>query len=124
MTRLERAWDGMRFPFLTALLVSSLAVAGCATTHADQTAKLLDPLVGHRLSEVTDRVGPPTGNYDMGQGYMAFEWERFGSSQPGVTDCLVVMAAMPAYGNTQSTPPTDFANWIVQSWHPYGKGCP
>jgi hypothetical protein len=114
----------MRFPFLTLLLVLSVAVAGCATMHADQTAKLLDPLVGHRLSEVSDRFGPPTGNYDMGQGFMAFEWEHFGSGPSGSGGCLVVISAMPSYGNVESVPATELDNWIVQSWHPYGTGCP
>jgi hypothetical protein len=114
----------MRVPFLTLLFVLSLAAAGCATMHADQTAKLLDPLVGHRLSEVSDRIGPPTGNYDMGEGFMAFEWDHFGSGPSGATDCLVVISAMPAYGDIRSIPATDRNDWIVQSWHPYGKGCP
>jgi hypothetical protein len=110
----------MRFPLLVLILV---AVAGCAAMHAEQTAKLLDPYVGHPLAEVADRFGPPSGNYDMGEGFMAFEWSHFGLSQTDTTDCLVLIAALPTYGNTKSTPPTDRANWIVQSWHPYGTGC-
>jgi hypothetical protein len=113
----------MRFPIVMLLCVFSLAAAGCTAMHADQTAKQLDPLVGHRLSEVSDLFGPPTGNYDMGQGFMAFEWDHFGAGQSGTTDCLVVIAAMPTYGDVQSIPVTARDNWIVQSWHPYGKGC-
>jgi hypothetical protein len=111
----------MRFPLFALIFV---AVAGCAAMHADQTAKLFDPYIGHPLSEVADRFGPPTGNYDMGQGLMAFEWDHFGASQSGPADCLVLIAALPTYGDPRSTPPTDRANWIMQSWHPYGKGCP
>ena len=108
-------------PLLTLIFV---AVASCTGMRAPQTKQLLDPYIGHRLSEVAARFGPPTGNFDMGQGLMAFEWDRFGLDQPGAADCRVMFAALPTYGNTISTPPTDLANWIIQTWQPYGSGCP
>jgi len=90
---------------------------------AQQTAKLLDPYVGHPLSEVAARFGPPSLNIDTGDGLMTFQWDRFGMGQSGGADCRVLISALPTYGDPTVTPPTDLANWIIKSWHSYGTGC-
>jgi hypothetical protein len=111
----------MRFPLLTLIFI---AAAGCTAMHDQQTAKLMDPYVGQPVSEVAARFGAPTGNYDMGVGgMMAFEWRHFGSGQSGGADCVVMVAALPNFGNVLSTPPTDLTHWIVQTWHASGAGC-
>ncbi len=110
-------------PNLLALLVC-VAVGGCSSMHAGQTATLLDPYIGHPLSDVADRFGPPSSNFATGDGLMEFQWNHFSASQNGgVADCRLLILALPTYGDSMVTPPTDRANWIIKSWSSFGSGC-
>lgn len=98
-------------------------LAGCSTGGRSSTAAQLEAYVGHRLSEVTDRYGPPSADFDTANGEIGFQWNNFADTaapQAGARgQCRVVVSAMPLYGDA---PTTDYANWVVKSVHAYG-GC-
>ncbi len=101
---------------------------------------MMNAYVGHPLSDVALRFGPPTANVDMGGGRMAFQWEHFGvgpalgiatqaqaggqvlylAPQAQQTQCSVSIETMPTVENAS---PADLANWIVQGWQYTGSGC-
>jgi hypothetical protein len=92
-------------------------VAGCASTHPQQVAALLDPFVGHSLSEVADRLGPPSSNFATSDIFMTFQWE------PAATNCRILVEAAPVEGDVESVPPFQLYKWIVKSWSASGSGC-
>jgi hypothetical protein len=108
----------VRLPLIAVLFI---AVTGC--THTQQTAGFLDPYVGHTLAEVVGRFGPPSVNFGTGDGFMTFQWDHFGTGQPGGSDCRVLISASPIDGDAMVAPPEERDNWIVKSWHAYGGGC-
>jgi hypothetical protein len=103
-------------------LVACIVVAGCSSMHAKETATLLDPYIGHPLSEIVDRFGPPAVNFAADDGLMSFQWNGFAMNM-GMSDCRVLILALPTYGDPMVTPPGDFPNWIIKSWSSYGAGC-
>jgi hypothetical protein len=112
-------------PFNMLFLLLYVVISGCSSTRSQQTAMLLDPYVGHSLSDVADRFGSPSGNFaSSDNGRMEFQWDHFSENQTGGAGCRVLISALPTYGDSMVTPPTDRANWIVKSWSSYGSGCP
>ena len=110
----------MRFLLIAFLFIG---ITACTATRSQRAANVLDPLVGHHLSEVADLFGPPSVNFATSDGLMTFEWDHSGAGQSGGGDCRILISTLPTYGDPTVTPPTDLASWIVKSWHAYGSGC-
>jgi hypothetical protein len=113
-------------PYLTlaALALGPLAgLAGCSSASHSSTSAQFAGYVDHRLSEVTDRYGPPSANFDTGNGETVFQWNGLAGDaappQSGSRQCRVIVSAMPLYGDA---PTTDYGNWVVKSVQAYG-GC-
>jgi hypothetical protein len=115
-------------------MVIFAAVVGCSTLHrATQTKQVMDPYIGRQLSDVAQRFGPPSSNFQMtDNGEMAFQWNHFSPDQApamapqaagaasNLINCRVWVSALPVYNGA---PTTNLTSWIVQSWDSYGSDC-
>lgn len=121
----------VRLPLLTVIFV---AVAGCSTLHrATMMKQVMDPYIGHQLSDVAARFGPPASNFQMADnGQTAFQWDHFSPDQPAgmapqasgaassQINCRMWVSALPTYGEASTA---ILSSWIVESWDSYGSDC-
>jgi hypothetical protein len=122
----------VRLPLLTVIFA---AVAGCSTLHrATMMKQVMDPYIGHPLSDVAARFGPPGSNFPTADnGQMTFQWNHFSPDQPPAMaavaagapplpqiDCRMWVSALPTYGDASTAV---LSSWIVQSWDSYGSDC-
>jgi hypothetical protein len=108
--------------FAVALLASGAAKA--------QTG--FNAYIGHPVSELALRIGPPTTASAGPDGWTTFTWRRFGptgqrigasSVVEGVTlftgRCVLRVESRPA----RSNPTAAMDDWIMESWRFVGWGC-
>jgi len=102
-----------------------IALPGCSMLRSGQTQQVLDGYIGHSLSEVGDRFGPPQSNFpQIDNGEISFEWNNFSLDRPPgapaggpPTSCRVWISALPAYPGAN---PAFLGSWIVQSSQSFG----
>jgi hypothetical protein len=99
----------------------ALSLAGCFATAAERVRHNLDNMVGHPVSELALKLGPPQYQFAAGQGTMAFQWERQGVHRAHgavrVEECRLSVIARSA-----SLSPT-LGDWIIERWEYTGNAC-
>jgi hypothetical protein len=109
-----------------------LALSGCSTTHSVRTKSIMEPFIGHPVSDVAARFGPPDGNFEIiDTGQMAFQWNRFDLNQAlgmagqaaaparsTLGECRVLVTTL---ATPKDSPTTDLTKWFILSWDAYGN---
>jgi hypothetical protein len=86
------------------LLIACLTLTLVACSTFRSTNNGLQSYVGHAVSEVADRLGPPNTKFDFSDGRRSFGWE-------GYSGCNYSVIA------TTGTPGSpSLADWKVESW--------
>jgi hypothetical protein len=83
--------------------------------------------VGHPVSDLAMRIGPPTNVFRGPNGWPIFQWE-IGSGIKGMViegllvhqgRCILEVATRPATSN----PTSIMVDWIMENWRFKGGGC-
>jgi hypothetical protein len=78
----------------------ALSLTACAPYWAGHK----DGYIGHPVSEVVLKLGPPTTRFDAGNGRVAFQWSDFGGCSSSATT------------TTKKPGSTSLADWTIESW--------
>jgi hypothetical protein len=82
------------------VVLLALSLTACAT----YPGQVDDAYIGHSVSEVVLKLGPPTTRFDAGSGRMAFQWLNYGECSRSAT------------ATTTKPGSTSLADWTVESW--------
>ena len=88
----------MRWLVIVWLMLSLTACAALIATGLESE------FVGHPVSEVVAKLGPPTTKFQLGNGRMAFDWLHYGS-------CTYSAMATSDKPDSQS-----LADWKIETW--------
>jgi hypothetical protein len=111
------------------LLILALSLCNCARTIgvADPARASLQIYVGHPVSELISRFGPPKASVDMGGGKMAFQWNQsvLGQSLASTqeAECRLDTIIAIARSTHSHTAPSEFQAWTVEGWRFGGPDC-
>jgi hypothetical protein len=109
-----------------------VALAGCIEAREQEVAERLNSYIGHPVSEMAIRLGPPASDTDAGDGKHTFVWEtgsqtasatiplagRLVQAGPQQQKCRISVVAA-----TSGKVNPDLRDWIVQQWEYEGNGC-
>jgi hypothetical protein len=121
----------MRF---LAIAAACIAAAGCSSLsmHAQQVGALVDPYVGRPVSELVDRLGPPSSDYSSSAVATTYEWSDFSTGQSVMTGCRVLVEAHRSAHDSgtaaqafraEAVRPEEYAQWTIDTWSSFGSGC-
>jgi hypothetical protein len=113
------------------LCLAGLMLCNCARTiFPDPARATLDGHIGHPVSEVILRFGPPKVSFGVGGGKMAFQWDQSVLGQSWATasqehqgECrldAIIAIARPARPRAA---PSDLQAWTVEAWRFSGAEC-
>jgi hypothetical protein len=110
------------------LCLLGLSLCNCARTIlADPAKSSLQAYVGHPVSEVISRFGPPKASFSVGGGKMAFQWDQsvLGQSLAATPDAecrldTIIAIARSAHSHPA---PSELQAWTVEGWRFGGADC-
>lgn len=62
------------------ILALSAALAGCAASRQDVTAKLGDQFIGQKVDAMVAQFGPPANTFRMASGGTSYQWQLAGGT--------------------------------------------
>jgi hypothetical protein len=108
-----------------------IVLAGCQAARKQQLEDQLNSYLGHPVSEVALRLGPPDTEFDSGSGKRSFQWEKTGKTPGAIVpiggslivagpqrrECRISVVAAASKSNP------GLGDWIVERWTYAGNGC-
>ena len=113
--------------FLLPWLLLGLSLCNCAKTILPDPARASQSYIGHPVSELISRFGPPKASVGLGGGKMTFQWDQsvLGQSLAATqgAECqfdTIIAIARPMHPRAA---PSEVQAWTVEAWRFGGADC-
>jgi hypothetical protein len=131
--RLDGAWSGDQQMRILRIVALSAALAGCAASRQEVTARLGDQFIGQNVDTLVVQFGPPTSTFKMNSGQSSYVWQLTsvtdintdrGYGQASTRFCKVSVIASPAGIVTQlNTEDSNAGMGLAGAVGAYGSIC-